>query len=636
MLHIDIETYSDAPLPQCGAYRYATHPTTRLLLIGYAYDEDDEPRLVDVEHGDEIPEQLLRDLSDPAVVKCAHNAEFERVLLSELLFMECPPEQWRCTAVMAATLSLPRGLEKLSKALKLGNSAKMEDGKRLVQQFCTPLQNSPHAFDEYDWERFCAYCVQDVVAERAVYKRLSRYPVPDAEWSVWCVDQRVNARGLPVDLDLARKIASIAQTHREATVMRAALATQLSNPNSVPQLRQWLATKGYHVDDLQSQTVDALLSQDLPVEVREVLDARQQLSRSSLAKLDTLLRAAGDDERLRGAFVYYGAGTGRWTGKLFQPQNLPRPSMSNSDIDEARHYVREFNADTFNMLYDDVSGALSSMIRSLIAAPAGRQLVVADYASIESVMIAWCCQSEYLVDLYRQGLDPYKDFATKLYGIPYEEVTKAQRSFCKPVVLGAAYGIGAKGLQRYAEAFGMAMTEAEAKTQVDTFRKAYSAIPTFWQQLDDATSAAMQQRNQPVTVGRFEMLYDGRFFSIKLPSGRSLYYYQPRLEQDDYGRPRLTYAGREPSVRVDTRGPKIVENVVQAVARDLLAHGLVNADARGLDVVGHVHDEIIIEADADDDTALSRLIEAMTDLPDWCLDAPVRAEGYAAPYYRKD
>lgn len=635
MLHIDIETYSGANLPECGLYRYAQDPSTRLLLVAYAYDEA-AVQLVDVEHGEQLPQQLLDDLTNPEVLKCAHNAEFERVLLSALLGIECPPEQWRCTMVMAGTVSLPRGLESLSKALKLGQSSKIKDGKRLIARYCKPSIQSTALDHDHDWQAFREYCRQDVVAERKVADRLSRYPVPVEEWSVWAVDQRINGRGLPIDLSLAHRILLLATDHRESTLRDASSMTGLANPGSTQQMIAWLAERGIQVEDLQASTVEQLLRGDIDDAVRSALEARQQLSRSSLAKLDALDRACCEDGRMRGAFVYHGAGTGRWTGRLFQPQNLPRPTISADEIDQARVHARTLDADTFAMLYDDVSGTLASCIRSLIAAPDGRQLVVADYASIESVMIAWCCQSEYLLDLYREGLDPYKDFATKVYGVAYEDVTKAQRSFCKPAVLGAAYGLGAAGLQRYAEAFGMVMGADDAKHQIDLFRQSYSAIPEFWQQLDDGTAEAMRTSNKPVTVGRFVMMFDKRFFTIRLPSGRRLYYYQPRMETDDYGRGRLTYAGREPGSRTSTRGPKIVENVVQAVARDLLAHGLVQAEQRGLQVVGHVHDEIICECNADDSTALDRLIAAMTDLPDWCADAPVRAEGYSANYYRKD
>lgn len=635
-LHIDLETYSEANLPKCGGHYYARHPTTRVLLLAYAYG-DDEPRIVDLEHGEEIPETLLRGLVDPTVVKWAHNAAFERAVLRHALGVPCDPDQWRCTMVWAMSLSLPAGLDKLSEVLKLGDAAKNADGKRLIRKFCTPGGNAQLAIDDGDWRRFREYCLQDVRAEQAVANRLSRYALPAFEWAAWATDQRVNDTGLPIDTELVRAVLGVAKTHLESALAEAVQTTQLANPNSREQALGWLSQRGVAADDMQGGTVDALLSGPLPEDVRRFLECRQQTSRASLSKFDALERAVCDDGRLRGAFQFAGAGrTGRFAGRIFQPQNLPRPTIPEDDIDAARRIVRTADAPTMALLYDDVSGVLSSLVRSVIAAPSGKKLVVADYSSIESVMIAWCARSEYLLKLYHDGLDPYKDFATKLYGCRYEDVTKQQRTFCKPAVLGAGYGMSAGGLKKYAEAFGMAMDDREASRQIDTFRKAYSDIPAFWQTLDDAVREAMGRKREPVTAGRFRLCFDGKFLTIQLPVGRSLYYYQPRLEPNAWGRPELTYMGREPGVRIGTHPGKIVENLVQAVARDLLVQGLRNVEAAGFEVVGHVHDEIIALADENDDGAVGRLVAAMTAAPDWCKDAPVRADGYEAPYYRKD
>lgn len=637
-LHLDIETYSDAQLPKVGAYRYAQDPSTRVLLLAYSYGDTVE--LLDLEHGGALPDSLRRDLEDPDVTKWAHNANFERVLLHHCLGLACPPEQWRCTMAWAMSLSLPGGLAALGETLKLGDdAAKTADGKRLIQKFCTPRGAQQRDLGDDDWLRFCDYCRQDVRAEMAVAKRLGRYPMPDTEWRVWQVDQHVNDNGLPIDLDLVEAVRAVADEHKVSVETLARSVTGLENPNSRQQMLAWMAEHGIHADDFTSGTVDNLLvSPRLPRNVRQALECRQQLAKASISKYDALERATGDGDRLRGAFQYAGAGrTGRWAGRIFQPQNLPRPTLSDDEIDECRILIRQHDADTMAMLYDDLSGAMSSLIRSAIAAPSGRQLVVADYSSIESVMIAWCAQSEYLLDLYRAGLDPYKDFATKVYGIDYTAVTKQQRTFCKPAVLGAGYGLSGPGLQKYAAAFGMDMGQDEAKRQIDTFREAYSAIPAFWAELDSAVTEAMRNKRQPIQAGRFTFTFDGLFLVASMPSGRSLYYYQPRLGTNDWGRPQLTYMGREPGTRVGTHPGKIVENLVQAVARDLLAHGLVQTHDAGFEIVGHVHDEILCLADANDTTALQRLERAMTTTPDWCHDAPVRAEGYdQARYYRKD
>lgn len=944
-LHLDLETYSEANLPKTGGQFYARHPSTRVLMLAYSYG--DEIHLIDLENGGTLPDALLADLKNPNVTKWAHNAAFERAILSNVLNVPCDPEQWRCTMVWAMSLSLPAGLDKLSEALKLGTDAKDKEGKRLIRKFCLPGGDVQQDLNDDDWRRFCEYCRQDVAAEMAVARRLKRYALPDSEWQAWAVDQRVNDNGLPIDIELVQAIRRVAETYKEDTAAEAARITQLPNPNSRDQMLSWLGQRGVDADDLTSGTVDQLLAGDLPPAVRKALECRQQMSKASLAKFDALDRATCPDGRLRGAFQFAGAGrTGRFAGRIFQPQNLPRPTLSDADIDVAREAIRTSDADTMGMMYDDLSGALSSLIRSVIAAPAGRQLVVADYASIESIMVAWCAESDYLLNLYHKGLDPYKDFATKIYGIAYEDVTKAQRSFAKPAVLGCfasgtqvltrtgpvdivnisdqhelwdgvewvrsegvipqgekqvveragvfvtpdhliltdsgwqqvadltdydlnlaiqlargtlsttaestgcvgaataqnlsgstlltstsekhadasraltalqvrnaaprlnsalnsatmtglqtactrsapgariqttpamrttergeydstskvlkklsrtlsrckdgiirilkltastttgvtspatcdsltdaetpptrgnraglstkggltrtasstggsplntamlelsgarrhkekqprkssrsnpvaevptydllnagprnrytiltdegplivhncGYGLGATGLQRYAEAFGMEMTASEAKKQVDTFRSAYSDIPEFWAKLETAVTKTMQSKGRTVRAGRFTFQFDGRFLLLGLPSGRHLYYYQPRMETGNFGKLELTYAGKEPNVRVGTHPGKIVENVVQAVARDLLIEGLKNTQAAGFEIVGHVHDEIICLADADDAGAEQRLLDAMTKTPDWCKDAPVRADGYTAPYYRK-
>lgn len=633
-LHIDLETYSEADLPKTGGQFYARHPSTRVLLLAYSYG--DEIHLIDLENGGTLPGSLLADLNNPNVVKWAHNAAFERAILANVLGTPCTPEQWRCTMVWAMSLSLPAGLDKLSEALKLGTDAKDKEGKRLIRKFCLPGGDVQQDLSDDDWRRFGEYCRQDVAAEMAVARRLKRYALPDSEWQAWAVDQRINDNGLPIDIELVQSIRRVAETYKEDTAAEAARITQLPNPNSRNQMLTWLSQRGVEADDLTSGTVDQLLAGTLPEPVRKALECRQQMSKASLAKFDALDRATCADGRLRGAFQFAGAGrTGRFAGRIFQPQNLPRPTLSDDEIDIARNAIRTADAETMGMLYDDLSGALSSLIRSVIAAPEGRQLVVADYASIESIMVAWCAESDYLLDLYHKGLDPYKDFATKIYSIAYEDVTKAQRSFAKPAVLGCGYGLGAAGLQRYAQAFGMEMDAKEAKQQVDTFRSAYSDIPEFWAKLETAVTAAMGSKGRTVRAGRFTFQFDGRFLLLGLPSGRHLYYYQPRMETGNFGKLELTYAGKEPGVRIGTHPGKIVENVVQAVARDLLIEGLKNTQAAGFEIVGHVHDEIICLADADDPGAEQRLLDAMTKTPAWCKDAPVRADGYTAPYYRK-
>jgi DNA polymerase len=392
---------------------------------------------------------------------------------------------------------------------------------------------------------------------------------------------------------------------------------------------EWLQRAGVQVADLTASTVAGLLSNGVPAIVKRVLDMRQQLARTSLAKFEAVERAACVDGRARGLYIFHGASTGRFTGRLFQPHNLPRPTLQAAEIAQARELVADTDATTWAMLYDDPMGALVSLIRSVIAPQQPGKLTVADLASIESVMAAWVAESDYLVGLFRAGRDPYKDFASKLYGVKYEEVTKAQRSFCKPCVLGAQYGLSAAGLQKYAENFGLEMDEKAAKTQLSIWRKAYGEIPGTWNRIQDACLEAIQQPGTVLTAGRCAMLRDKEYLMIKLPSGRKLFYRGAQKTQGRYG----TEIQYQDSVKgpIRTFGARLFENIVQAVARDVLAAGLANAHNAGLCIIGHVHDEIIVEGDC-----LSVLIEAMTTPPPWCADAPIRAEGYVADYYRKD
>jgi len=635
-LFIDIETYSAADLGRIGPYRYAADPDFRLLLL--AWSPDSEPvQVLDIEHGEEIPKRLMDALTDPQVTKWAHNAGFERVCLHQWLRMPMPSEQWRCTQAWARYLALPGSLADLSDLFKLGERAKLQDGKRLIDLFCVPnKKRSLDLFDD-DWDLFKEYCARDVEAEIAVWERLRQYPMPESEWAVWEIDQKINDAGIPVNATLADQIRWLSDKHREELIKRAQTLTGLVNPNSPPQLQGWLKAEGLDIDNMQAKTVDQALRRTKPGVVQEVLAIRQQLARSAVKKCDVVI-GAEIKNRIKGAFKYCGADTHRWAGRIFQPQNLPRPTISTKDIHTARGIILNgTDIDTLSMLYDDVSSVLTSLIRAIIEAPDGKVLVVADYSSIESVMAAWCAESEYLLNLFRHGRDPYKDFATKIFNVKYEEVTKHQRSLAKPCVLGGQYGLGAAGLKRYAEAFGIELSDDDAKKQINAYREAYSDIPVMWNNLERAVFQAVQKPHEPVIAGRFSFLCDGRFLILTLPSGRALYYYQPSLEAGRFkGKDNFHYLSRGKN-KVGVHAGLLTENIVQSVSRDLLAIGVLHvAKDPGLEIVGHVHDEILALADEDDETALERMIAAMTQTPEWCPDAPIRAEGYIAKYYKKD
>lgn len=633
-LHLDIETRSAHDLPKVGAHRYAV--PARLLLLGYAF-ADEPVQVIDVARGEAIPRAVLDALTDPDVIKYSHNAAFERALLQATLGVYCDPRQWRCTAVWARYLSLPASLGPLAKELGIAEQ-KMEAGKQLIDKFCKQDPDGPAPGNDIDWQTFIEYCRRDVEAERAVAAKLARYPVPVSEWRLWCLDQHVNDRGLPIDVPLVRAGARMVEQHLERQAAKARDITGLANPNSRAQLLGWLKERGIEPDDLTADTVADLRNGDHPEDVAALLECRAQMAAASLAKFEAFDRAEIDG-RVKGAFLFYGAArTGRWAGRIVQPHNLGRLGFDNErDVRTARNVISGGSLDDLELLFGDARDALSRMVRACVAAPAGKKLVVADYSSIESVMLAWACRSSYLLDLFRQGRDPYKDFATSLFNVPYDAVTKAQRNLAKPAVLGGGYGLSGKGLQSYAEGFGLTLTAEEAQRHIDTFRARYADIPRFWSEIDDAVTAAIRER-QTVTVGAFRFRPDGKYLFIDLPAGRALAYYKPRIEPNKFGRLAVSYEGSEPgkSPRVSTHSGLWVENLVQAIARDVLAHGLLLtfADPR-LEIVAHVHDEILCLADQDDAGALQRLESYMHQAPAWCPDAPIRAEGWQGAYYRK-
>lgn len=638
-IYLDLESYSAAPIAKIGAERYALDPSTRILMVGYAFD-DAPVGLVEIGQGQALPAPLLEALADPAVEKWAHNAAFERAVLRAVLGLPCPPEQWRCTAVWARTLGLPAGLAALARELRLPEQ-KLDPDKRLVTLFCTPqgAQGQQRLDRAQDWASFRDYCKRDVGVCRAICARLADYPVPEDEWALWALDQHVNDRGLPVDRAFVRHAINLRQRHTEAVLADAQTHTGLPNPRSRTQMLGWLKQTGAVLPDLRQETVAARLADpDTSDTVRQALQYRQQLASTSVAKYDTI-ETMQHEGRIRGAFQFYGAGrTGRWAGRGFQPHNLPCGSAVSSEVDltTARAAVVTEDPDWVATLFgEDVIGLLSTLVRTAIAAPGGKQLVVADYASIEAVMLAWAAGSDYLLNLFRTGRDPYKDFATHLFSVPYAEVTKSQRTQVKPVLLGCGYGLGTLGLQRYAATFGRVLGDTEAATQVAAYREVYPDIPQFWEALRKAAFGALRT-DDPHPVGAFTFIPDlPRYLLVALPSGRFLAYYRPQLEPGKFGE-QLTYVGREMGVRVGTHPGKLAENLIQAISRDVLAYGLLRAaEDPGMEIVGHVHDEIICLADAADQDALGRLTEAMT-APPWCPDAPIRAIGWTGPWYRKD
>jgi len=636
-LHVDVESFSAADLTKVGHYRYAQDPSTRMLLFGFAVD-DDPIEVVDLYHGERLQTEILRMLLDPSVVKWAHNAAFERVMLQEVMGIPCPPEQWRCTATWARSLALPAGLGQVA-ALVGADVQKQDQGKSLVIKLCTPKFGGPERNQDL-WPKFIEYNRADVGAERCVHTKLKNYPMTRAEWQLWELDQRINDRGMPIDMDFVRAAGRMADANAREVEDDVRRSTGMDNPNSGPQWLEWLSWIGVEAENMRRATVDAMRADEgIPAEVRTVLDMRRELASSSLAKFDTLMRTVGKGSRVRGTYTFYGAGrTGRWSGKQFQPQNLPRGVVKDEQLDSARKLVAVGDVETIRMLWPEVSPVIASTIRTAIKPPAGRALAVADLASIETVMIAWAAGCETLLNVFRDGKDVYKAFGTRLFHVAYEAITKAQRTLSKPAVLGCGYGMGAAGLQAYAQSMGVTMTLDEARKHVAVYRETYPEIVKFWWEVEQAAFEAVKNK-ETNRVGPFTFRCRGSFLFIDLPSGRSLAYYQPRVGEGKYGEEMTYLSGSEYSkqLRLSTYGPKFVENIVQAIARDVEAAGMIRADAAGLELVLHSHDELGAEVDADQaPAALATLIDCMTRPIKWCPDAPIRAAGWHGPYYRKD
>ncbi len=461
------------------------------------------------------------------------------------------------------------------------------------------------------------------------------------EWQAWRLDQRINRAGLPIDRGLVLGAITIDAEHRRRLIERACDLTGLDNPNSRDQLLEWLNGEDIEVDALRKADVAKLQGGELTDVVREVLTIRAELAKSSVKKYHALVEATGDDGRLRGCFQFNGAArTGRWAGRLFQPQNLPRGTLSADEVGAARDVIALGDYDFAAGLYPSVSDTLVSCIRSVIAAPEGKKLVVADFSSIETVVTAWAAECNSLLDVFRTGSDAYKQFAARLFNIDYAKVTKAQRQYTKPIVLGCCYMLGARGLVAYAEGYGVAMTEDEAKRAVATYRDQYPEIVRLWHELANAASLAIEHPGKAYKARKFVFKIEGDFLLLKLPSGRKLAYYKPAINPDGRYGAEITYMGNDGAHRWDRIGThpgKITENLIQAIARDLLVAAMFNAAADpGLEIVGHVHDEIICLADEDDDTALDRLLGYMRAMPEWAGDAPIGAAGWQGAFYRKD
>ena len=639
-LSIDIESYSDVDLSKCGVYKYASSPAFEILLFGYAVDGGDV-RVVDLACGEQIPDEILSALSDASVTKWAFNAMFERVCLSNFLGEWLEPEGWRCTMVWAATLGLPLSLESAGVALGL-EKQKLTEGKDLIRYFCVPckptkanggrIRNRPE-HDPEKWKRFKAYNLRDVETEMQIQKRLSHFPVPDAIWEEYHLDQEINDRGIGVDMELVRQAIAIDARSRERLTAAMRELTELENPNSVQQMKQWLADHGLETDTLGKKAVAELLK-TAPGPLREVLSLRQQLAKSSVKKYTAMENAVCADSRAHGMFQFYGANrTGRFSGRLIQLQNLYKNTMP--DLAQARALVRSGNYEALSLLYEDIPDTLSQLIRTAFVPQDGRKLIVADFSAIEARVLAWFAGEKWVLEVFEKGGDIYCETAARMFHCRVEKhgENAELRQKGKQATLSCGYG-GSVGALKAMGALEAGMTEEELQPLVDSWREANPNIVRFWWDVDRAVKDCIRQRVPTETHG-LHFDYRSAMLFITLPSGRRLAYVKPRIGENQFGGESVTYmgvGGTKKWERLESYGPKFVENIVQGTARDILCYAM--QTLKNCSIVAHVHDEIIIEADRR--MSVAAVCEQMGRTPPWAKGLKLRADGYECEFYQKD
>lgn len=659
-LEIDIETYSSVSLQKCGVYKYAESPDFEILLFGYSIDGGDVS-VIDLASGETLPDDVLSALTDDSVIKWAFNAQFERVCLSRYLsdlgvsldpfhdrhplpsefarFLN--PDAWRCSMVWSAYMGLPLSLEGVGAVLGL-EKQKLTEGRGLIRYFCVPCEptksnggrrrNLP-VHDPAKWERFKAYNVRDVETEAQIQAKLSKFPVPEAVWDEYHLDQEINDRGIRVDMPFVKRCITLDAETRDSLTASMRDLTKLDNPNSVTQMKSWLSDNGVETDTLGKKAVAALIG-ETEGDVSEVLLLRQQLAKSSVKKYRMMENAACADNRCRGMFQFYGANrTGRFAGRLIQLQNLPQNHMP--DLNAARALVRSGDTETLSMLYDDIPDTLSQLIRTAFVPKDGCRFYVADFSAIEARVIAWYADEAWRTEVFRGGGDIYCASASQMFKVPVEKhgVNGHLRQKGKIAELALGYG-GSVGALKAMGALDMGLAEAELQPLVNAWRQSNPNIVRFWRDIDSTVKKVVKER-KPQSVGGVKIFYQSGMLFITLPSGRNLVYVKPRIGENRFGGESVTYegvGGTKKWERIESYGPKFVENIVQATARDILMYAM--KTLRHCEIVAHVHDEIIIEADPR--MSLDVLCEQMGRVPPWAEGLLLRADGYICDFYKKD
>ncbi len=642
LMGLDLETYSSAPLPRCGVYRYCDAPDFEILLFSYAFD--DEPvQTIDLACGETLPKEVISALEDPGIIKVAYNAQFERVCLSRYLGHWLDPHQWRCTMVMAAYLTLPGRLA--DAAVALGTTEKkMEEGKDLIRYFSVPCKpsktnggrtrNLPADAPE-KWAVYRQYNAQDVETERAIRKGLEKYPLPEQEWELYALDQQINDRGVRVDKKLVKNAIAVDSVFAQAACQRAKELTGLENPGSVNQLKAWLADQDMPMESLARKIVQEKAAQTDGI-VAELLNLRLELSKTSVKKYEAMARCVCRDGRVHGLLQFYGANrTGRWAGRLVQAQNLPQNHLP--DLDLAREIVKTGDEELLDTLFASVPGTLSELIRTAFIPKDGCRFLVSDFSAIEARVLAWLANEEWVLEEFRGKGKIYEATASRMFHIPQESIVKGNPNYeyrqkGKQATLSCGYGGGVGALK----AMGAKMPEDEMQPLVDAWRAANPNIVALWSALDRAARTVIRRKTSAY-VGKVTLYWQDDKMFMRLPSGRNLCYQSPHFTENRFGSDAIGYYAPNAAGQMvvqETFGGKLAENATQAIARDILAHALLTLEKNGYPVIFHVHDEAVIEMPIGQG-GLEEACRLMAIAPDWAEDLPLRADGYECAYYQK-
>ena len=638
-LSIDLETRSSVDIGKSGVYRYTEAEDFAILLFGYSVDGG-AVQVIDLASGERIPQEILDALADDSVIKWAFNANFERVCLSRYLsdlgmlhtterahFLS--PRSWRCTMVWSAYMGLPLSLAVVARVLGL-EEQKMTEGKALIRYFSTPPFHKPTG---EKWELFKSYNSRDVEVEMAIQQRLSKYPVPPSVWEEYVLDQEINDRGIRLDMPLVENAVQIDALTKEKLTDRLKTLTGLENPNSVVQMKAWLKEQGVETESLDKKSVAALLA-NVPTPLKEVLELRQQLAKSSVKKYQAMQNTVCSDGRARGMFQFYGANrTGRFSGRHIQLQNLPQNHLT--DLACARTLVRQGNFAALELLYDSVPDVLSQLIRTAFIPKEGRKIIVADFSAIEARVLSWLAKERWRIDVFGDDGDIYCATAGRMFhcNVVKHGENGYLRQKGKQAELACGYG-GSVGALKAFGALESGMKEEELKPLVDAWRTANPNIVDFWWEVDRAAKDCIKEHSTKVTHG-IQFIYQGGMMFIELPSGRRLAYVKPRIGENQFGGESITYMGLALSkkwARIESYGPKLVENITQAISRDILCY--VMQTLRNMEIVAHVHDEIIIECD--ERVSVTVICEQMARTPPWAEGLLLRADGFECQFYQKD